>query len=311
MPEITIKEMQYGKYGKCIEISNGTADLVVTVDVGPRIIRFGLIGKENEFCDDSTFTVPVEGDEWRLMGGHRLWHSPEVSPRTYSPDNDPVTWKKIENGIRVTQKVEPWVQIKKEMDITLAGCCNKVQIIHRLTNKNAWPIELAPWGITVMAKGGLEVVPQTQRETELLANRVLSLWPYTKMNDHRVYWGDKYITLKQDPATKAPFKFGIPNEDGWAAYFNHGNFFIKRFPHVMDAQYPDFGVSYETYTTDFMLEMESLSPIKRMETDEVVNHMEEWELIAQVPKPQANREDEIEQVVNNYIKGCGDCSGCK
>jgi hypothetical protein len=307
MPEITIRETEYGNYGKCIEISNGKADIVVTVDVGPRVIRFGLTGKENEFCDNGPFGVPVGDDEWRIMGGHRLWHSPEAKPRSYSPDNAPVSWERIENGIRVTQNTEPWVQMKKEMDITMAACCNKVQVIHRLTNKNAWPVELSAWGITVMATGGLEVVPQPQRETELLANRVLALWPYSKMNDHRVYWGEKYITLQQDPGMKPAFKFGIPNENGWAAWFNHGNLFIKRFRHVMGAQYPDFGVSYETYTTDFMTEMESLSPFTRLEPEEVLSHMEEWELIANVAAPHADNEEEIQKAVDQYIEGCGGC----
>ena len=307
MPEIQIRETEYGKYGKCIEIANGTADIVVTVDVGPRVIRFGLTGKENEFCDNGAFHVPVGDEEWRIMGGHRLWHSPEANPRSYSPDNEPVSWERIENGIRVTQKTEPWVQIKKEMDITMAGCCNKVQIIHRLTNKNAWPVALSAWGVTVMATGGLEVVPQPQRETGLLANRVLALWPYSKMNDHRVTWGEKYIALRQDPATKPPFKFGIPNENGWAAYFNHGNLFILRFRHVMNAPYPDYGVSYETYTTDFMTEMETLSPFTTLEPDQTLSHFEEWELIGDVPAPRADHEEEIQKAVNQYIECCGGC----
>ncbi|HHU78641.1 MAG: hypothetical protein ACOX27_01330 [Caldicoprobacterales bacterium] len=307
MPEIRIKEIEYGSFGKCVEISNGNADIVVTVDVGPRIIRFGLTGRENEFCDDGSFSVPVGNEEWHILGGHRLWHSPEAMPRSYSPDNKPVHYEKIENGIRVTQETEPWVQIKKQMDITMAGCCNKVQIIHRLTNENAWPIEVSAWAITVMAAGGLQVVPQPSRDTGLLANRLLSLWPYTKMNDHRVYWGDRYITLKQDPDTDTPFKFGIPNEGGWAAYFNHGNLFIKRFRHVMGAVYPDYGVSYETYTNDYMMEMESLSPLTRLEPGDTINHLEEWELIENVSRPAADNEEDIQKVVKCCIEGCGGC----
>lgn len=303
MSEIKIRETEYKSYGKCVELSNGQADILVTVDVGPRIIRFGLIGQENEFCDNGTLKMQVGDDEWRIMGGHRLWHSPEANPRTYSPDNQPVSWEKIENGIRITQKTEPWVQIKKQMDITMSSCCNKVQVVHRLTNENAWAVELSAWGITVMAPGGLEVVPQPNRETGLLANRVLSLWPYAKMNDHRVYWGDNFITLMQDPATAAPFKFGIPNEHGWTAYFNHGNLFIIRFQHIADATYPDFGASYETYTTDYMTEMETLSPFTKLDPGATITHTEEWELIGNVAAPDPKNEDEIERVVKNYING--------
>jgi hypothetical protein len=306
MADISIKETTYGQYGKCIALSNGRVELMVTVDMGPRIIRFGFSGKENELCENAPTTVEVGEGQWKLMGGHRLWHSPESNPRTYMPDNQPVEWREIDGGIRVIQQEEPWVQIVKEMDIKLASCCNKVSIVHRLTNKNAWPVELSVWALTVMAAGGKEVVPQPQRDTGLLANRLVALWPYAKMNDLRVYWGDKYITLQQDASVDTAFKLGIPNEDGWAAYFNHGNLFIKRYHHRMDAQYPDFGVSYETYTNDYMVEMESLSPMTLLQPDETVAHVEEWELIEGVPVP-SNDEGDIHRIVKEYISCCGCC----
>ncbi len=306
---ISIKEIVYKEYGKCVEISNGSVDVVVTVDVGPRVIRFGFLGKENEFCEALEETTPLDKPMegvWKILGGHRLWHSPENNPRSYIPDDVPVEWCKIENGIKVKQKVEPWVQIEKEMEITLAACCDRVRVVHRLTNRNAWPVEFSAWALTVVAPGGKEIVPQPKRDTGLLGNRVLALWPYSKMNDHRIYWGDKYIVLQQDPATKQPIKFGINNEDGWAAYFNHGNLFIKRYMHQMGAKYPDFGVSYETYTTDYMLEMESLSPLTLVEPDATLCHVEEWELIGNVRMP-SNDEAEIDEVVKAHIECCCNC----
>jgi hypothetical protein len=305
MSQTTVKEVTYKEFGKCVEISNGSVELVVTVDCGPRIIRFGVIGGENEFCDNASLVVDVGNEKYYLRGGHRLWHSPEGMPRSYSPDNKPVEWTRIENGIRVSQEVEPWVQMKKELEITLESCCNRVKVIHHMINKNAWAVELSAWGLSVMATGGLEVVPQPKRETGLLGNRTLALWPYSKMNDHRIYWGDNFITLKQDPNTQPAIKFGINNEDGWAAYFNHGNLFIKRYEYFMDKKYPDFGVSYETYTTDFMLEMESLSPLTLLQPDSEIVHTEEWELIKGVERPEAKDECAIAEVVEKHIKkGC-------
>lgn len=300
MPEVVIKEVLYKEFGKCIEISNGTVDLLVTVDIGPRVIRFGFIGKENQFAENFEASKPLENGEWKIYGGHRLWHSPEEDCRTYSSDNEPVEWEKIDNGIKVSQKTEPWVQIKKEMEITLSSCCNKVKVVHRLTNKNAWPVELSAWALSVMAPGGIQIVPQPQRDTGLLGNRVLALWPYSKMNDHRIYWGDKYIVFKQDPNKKPPFKFGISNEDGWAAYLNHGNMFIKRYTHVMNAKYPDFGVSYETYTTDFMMEMETLSPLTLLNPEQTITHTEEWELYGNIILPSLKEED-IQAMVDSHI----------
>lgn len=300
MSEVGIREINYKDFGRCVQISNGIVDIVVTADMGPRVIRYGFAGGDNEFCEYNGATKKVWDDTWNIRGGHRLWHSPEGDPRSYVPDNGPVEWVRIENGISVSQKVEPWVQIKKDMSITLSPNSSIAKVVHKLTNKNAWPVELSAWALSVMATGGVQVVPQPSRETGLLANRIIALWPYSKMDDPRIHWGDKYIVFRQDAKMQPPFKFGIPNEDGWAAYFNHGNMFIKKFTHQMGAKYPDFGVSYETYTTDYMMEMETLSPLATLNTDESVCHVEEWELIKNV-SASINDEDAIDRIVQKYI----------
>ena len=138
-------------------------ELLVTVDMGPRIIRFGFIGKENEFCEAPDSLPHHRWAKVEDIGRAPPMAQPGKQPRTYVPDEEPVEWEQIENGIRVSQKVEPWVQIKKDMEITLAGCCNKVRVIHKLTNKNAWPVELALWALTVVAPGGKEIIPQPKR----------------------------------------------------------------------------------------------------------------------------------------------------
>jgi len=305
MSGVILKEKTYGKLGNCIELSNGTVDLLTTVEIGPRVIRYGFIGSQNEFCDNAPLVLSVGNDEWRLIGGHRLWHSPEAFPRTYALDNDPVDWEKIENGIRVTSKVEQWVQIKKVMDITLSPTDSKVRIVHKLINGNAWPVELSVWSPSVMAPGGKEIIPQPQNKSQhsdgFKGARVIALWSYTKMNDPRVYWGDKYITLQQDKNIGANIKFGISNEDGWAAYINNNHLFVKKYSHDRNAKYPDGGVSYETFDCDYMLEMESLSPLVLLEPEKEATHIEEWKLIDLVSMPASN-EQQIDEIVDRYIK---------
>ena len=139
-------------------------------------------------------------------------------------------------------------------------------------------------------------MPQVRKDTGVLPNRMVSLWPYAKMNDDRVYWGENYITLKQDINAKGPFKIGLPNEDGWAAYANHGNLFVKQFDFVPGAIYPDFSASsFETYTCDFMTEVESLSPLTELEPDQSIEHRETWSLYSGVKMPE--NEKEIDEIV--------------
>ncbi|KJS50558.1 hypothetical protein [Desulfosporosinus sp. BICA1-9] len=304
MSTVQIKEICYKNYGKCVEISNGKVDLVVTVEAGPRIIRYGFTGDKNVFCDDSKLELEIDGEKWRLMGGHRLWSSPEAFPRTYYPDNSAVDWCKVENGIRLKSKVQPWVQIEKEIEIVLSPEESKVKILHRITNRNAWDVELAAWAASVMAPGGKEILPFATKKSHFSDGakgaRFMTIWAYTKMADPRVNWGNRYVTLQQDRNNKEDFKLGISNEDGWAAYLNERNLFIKRYKHFNDAIYPDNGVSYETYTIDYMLEMESLSPLKLLKPGATVEHTEEWELYNDVELT-LNNENEIDALVARYI----------
>lgn len=298
---LTIKKTAFEGWQNCIEISNGIIDLIAATDIGPRILRFGFVGKDNELGLRAEDKGNVGGGEWRNYGGHRLWHSPEVMPRTYSPDNDMVECVKVEGGIRLVQKPEPWVNMQKEITIAMSETEPKVKLTHKITNKGAWAAEFSPWSISVMATGGIELIPQADRDTGFLANRSIVLWPYSKMDDHRVHWGSKYIVLEQDPKCAPPFKVGTQNEKGWGAYFNHNHIFVKRFVHDRAATYPDFGASFETYTTDWMVEIESLGPVSKVEPEACVEHVENWELVDNVPTPEID-ETVLENIVKKYIE---------
>ena len=301
MNNIEIKGVSYGGWDNCVEISNGIVDLIVTVDVGPRIIRYGFVGKENEMCEVGTTLGLKGGSEWRIYGGHRLWHSPEDEYRTYEPDNAPVSWEKVRNGIRTVQDVEQRTGIRKEMEITLSQEDSRVNVLHRLTNEGLGPIEVSVWSISAMSASGKEVVPQTRRDTGLLPNRNMVLWPYTRLDDPRISLGDKYIILRQDPSAIRPLKFGTSNEQGWGAYFNHGHLFVKYYEHKEGAIYPDFGASYESYTNDFMLEMETLSPLTMLKPGLSMEHSEAWELFDDVPMPRDN-EAGIEEALSGRLR---------
>jgi len=305
MGQILFKEKSFKNYARCIELSNGIIDLVVTTGLGPRIIRYGFRDQVNEFCDDAPLTLAVGEEEWRLYGGHRLWHSPEVYPRTYVPDNDPVKWERISKGIRVVSDAKIPNHIEKEMEITIPTSGTNVRIVHKLTNKNTWAVEFAAWALSVMAPGGIEIIPVPQHASHFSdgakGSRIITLWSYTKMNDPRIYWGDKYITVRQDQGNKSGSKFGISNEDGWAAYINRNHMFVKKFIHLGNSKYPDNGVSYETYFCDFMLEMESLSPLALVEPGESISHTEEWFLKDGVSLESPD-ETLMDQIVEKHIK---------
>jgi len=297
---IRCEEIQWEPYGKCALLTNGEAEIIVTLDVGPRIMRYAKAGGSNILAEKLPNARETEWGTYRLKGGHRIWHAPEAMPRSYEPDDEPVeSWCPTQRGIRVRQRTETHAGMQKELELVLDDEGTGVRLVQKLTNRNAWPVEAALWSLTVVTTGGWQIIPVPRHDTGLLHNRTLTLWPYTHMNDERVRWGDRLIYLKQDPQAKEPFKLGIDGRDGWAAYWLHDLLFIKRYQPQPGAIYPDGGMTYETFTNHAIMEIETLSPMMRMAPGEGIEHEERWVLKEGVTLSLSDPEE-----VARYIESC-------
>lgn len=296
---LELTQISYGGWSTCHRLTNGMVELIITGEIGPRLIRFGFVGGPNQFYEDPATLGATGGDDWRIYGGHRLWHAPEAAPRTYFPDNTPITVEQIGERVRVTQPVEPTTGIAKQIDIDLAADAPHVRLVHRLTNRTLWTVELAPWALSVMAGGGVGILPLPPRgshEDNLLPTSSLALWAYTSFADPRWTLGERFILLRQQPGAAVPQKVGARNVDGWAAYARAGQLFVKQFGYDPAATYPDMGCNFETFTNEVMLEVESLGPVVRLDPGASVEHEEAWSLFADVPAP-ANDADVVRDVL--------------
>lgn len=310
MSKVSALEFVHDHWGKCVKISNGEIEIVVTVEFGPRIIRLAKVDGPNELLEDIAGKAYVESEElekywgsyrWQNMGGHRLWHSPEDMPRTYIPHDLPITYEVLENGVTTSVDVEK-IGIRNVMTATMTDN-GDITISHYATNISRWPMEFAPWCITVLEQGGLEIIPTSKKDTGLLSNRTLMMWPYTNAKDSRFDMDNKYIYMttshEGDENNVNAFKIGINNEDGFAMYFNHNNLFVKKFDYIENATYPDNGCNFETYTNFEILEMESLGTITKLNPGETLKHVEKWNLFCEVEKPKTP--EDVDKMVEKYI----------
>jgi len=271
--------VNYEGWPECIRLFNSEIELIITTVVGPRIIRCGYINQENLLYVSEAEKGKTGGTGWHIYGGHRLWHAPEVMPRTYYPDNFPVGYSWNGTTLKLIQPEEETTGIIKEIEITLDKLKNHVIIVHRLINKNLWTIETSPWAITAHAAGSRAIIPHEPYigpEENLLPARPLVLWNYTLMKDPRWIWGNKYIQLKHDASITSEQKIGILNKQGWAASLLGDKLMIKCFEYNPDALYPDFGSNNEVYVNEHLLEIESLGPIARIMPGKSVEHSEDW-----------------------------------
>lgn len=280
-----IKSVEYGGWPNCTQMSNGIIDLIITRDVGPRVIRLGLVGQPNEFYEDPQTLGAMGDSDWHIYGGHRLWHAPEHLQRTYHADNHPVTVEQSGDHLTVTQPVEPNTGMVKQMEFGMAADRAHVRVVHRLTNTNLWDVQAAPWALSVMAAGGKVVFPLPPRGSHsenLLPASTLTLWAYTNMADPRWYWGERFIMLSQ--ADAPPQKIGASIPDGWSAFLRDGRAVIKRFAYDPNATYPDHHCNFETFTNEVMQEVETLGAYVTIPAGDSVEHVEDWYLFDNVPE---------------------------
>jgi len=80
--------------------------------------------------------------------------------------------------------------------------------------------------------------------------------------------------LKQNVRETVPFKFGISQDDCWAAYINNNVMFVKKYSADEDADYPDHGSTFEVYTNELFMEIETLSPLYMVNLEEEICHVE-------------------------------------
>jgi len=283
-----MEKIAYNGWPECLRFENLLVDLVVTTDVGPRIIRYGYLGEENELNEISEDQGKTGGNQWRLYGGHRLWHAPESHVRTYGPDNEPVEWQDHGDFVRLIQPLERNTGIRKELDIRLSPVDTHVRIVHRLHNTNLWDVHLAPWALTVMASGGTAIIPMPPRgahPAQINPVNSLTLWPYTDLSDPRWIWGRQYVMLRHDPMVKVPQKIGARVPSSWLAYARRGHLFIKKFAYDPDAEYPDLGSTVEVFANDVFLELETLGPLQVIRPGSAIEHVEDWYLFRDAPTP--------------------------
>jgi hypothetical protein len=267
----------YGGWHRNLRLTNGSVELIITLEVGPRILRFGFIGERNIFKE---FEEELGGNGeglFKLRGGHRLWVSPEYD-HCYDPDNSPVELEELDPlHVRVWSAEEShgW---QRGLEIRLEADKDSVEVTHLLKGTGPVAFPVSPWALSVLAAGGTAVIPQPDlgsHDTDLLPNRTVVLWSYTDLFDSRFNWGRPNLTVAQT-RNGMPTKLGLLHTGGWVGYYLDEFLFAKSIAYNPGATYPDRGVNFEMFTNWFMLELESLGPLQTLEPGQTIRHLEQW-----------------------------------
>lgn len=270
-----MKTVTFEGWKNCVELKSGDFRIIVTTEVGPRVIAGYYKKSANLFLVDPKLAGKTGGTKWVNYGGHRFWHAPEDPVRTYEPDNSAVQVVELDDGVSFLCKTDKRSGLTRTLNI-YPDEPDTFVVEHVLRNDGPWPVEAAAWGISVMAPGGTALIPQNAGDPKgLLPTNFLSIWPYTDMSDERIVWDRNFVGITQIPG-RNPMKLGFHCNQGWSLYLNDGIAFGKQFEFMEDEIYPDNGCTVEVYACDTMLELETLSPLSLIEPGEEIVHVENW-----------------------------------
>jgi hypothetical protein len=281
---VKIEKINYHGWPNSYRMTNGEVELVVTGDIGPRIIRYAFVGGRNLFHEFPSQIGKSGESTWQNRGGHRLWVAPEApptSPVTYALDNFPVDIKLKAGTLIATAPIELAAGLQKQIVIRMAPAGSGVEVLHRITNKNPWAIELSAWALTVLTPGGVGITGLPPRGThpEMLApTNPLVIWAFTDLSDKRWQFTRKYVLLRQDSGSPSPQKIGSFNQETFGAYYLGKELFVKRYRADPGKTYPDMGASFEMFTNHEVLELETLGPLTKLAPGATVEHIERWSL---------------------------------
>src|ERR1017187_6884661 len=136
---ITIEKTNFHGWENSWRVSNGEVELLVTGDVGPRVMRYGFAGGQNFFKEFAGQMGKTGEADWQPRGGHRVWIAPEDRVKSYAPDNAPVAIEVQGDAIVCTGPVETLTGMEKKIAVRMAVTGTAVEVLHELRNAGAEP----------------------------------------------------------------------------------------------------------------------------------------------------------------------------
>lgn len=317
----------YKQYGRCLRISNGALEILVTIELGPRIIYFGAPGGVNMFFNDDNNvrvtkgelieSVFGEGAEYHFYGGHRTWLAPQLMIHTTVPDNDPVPYELIENGVILKPAVLKVIGMRYEMRIVMHPDDAGIDVSVTYINESGVDKSYAVWQISQFAAGGMAIIPLSvprkpfDRSKKPTMEQLLTpLMPSTQItsflgaftNDPRLTIDPMFMTLRMDPSVPGAIKLGTPNIPGYAMYVNNGYVATIRSEYEKGKTYTDMGCGLETYTDNNFLELEMLGPYETIKNGASTTHTETLTLQpAKMPAPKDDDREGIRAFVEAHL----------
>jgi hypothetical protein len=264
-------------------VQNQFLQLEYLLEGGLRIVRLMPAGEPVNFLAETPdFGWETPLGWYELRGGHRLWTAPQHLTHPDVPETQTLAVEECEEGVRLVQAADAFTGIRKSIEIQLVAGRPAAVIHHHLFNDSLCPVELSAWAISQVPSGGRIILPQADPPAVTKGagpDRHLVFWPYNNLPDERLSIKDRWLTFDVRLA-EHEFKLGTYTPQGWVGYVWKNHFFRKQFQPQGGQTYPDMGCNVEIYSNHTFAEIETLSPLVKLEPGETIQHSEAWELLS-------------------------------
>jgi hypothetical protein len=294
---VTMAPETYRGWADTYRLANRALEARVATAIGPRVVDLRPAGGDNLlYLRDREVGGSGEA-AWVFRGGWRLWVAPERRETTYVPDNQLCRAEVVDGRrLRITGPAQPAAGIEKIVEIEPCVDAPCLHLRSRLRNIGDRPVTYAAWSLSVMRPGGRAFAPLDVGPLDAFdATRMLRLWSYAELADPRYRFGDRLVEVDHRRVAPAPAgspgrrddesKIGVDSAQGWAAYLLERTLYLKRFPHVPGATYPDGGATIEIYSSAEFLELENLSPLTVIPPGGELVYPEDWWVFTDVTIP--------------------------
>lgn len=275
--------MQYeirntAQWGEVLWLENDAVEIGVALEFGIRIVHLSCKGMENLYYvqpkDRSDNFTTDQG--WILYGGHRMWLAPESSD-SYYPDNNPVSYTMLENGVLIEQAEDPWKKEKKSLRISFMED-GTVELLHSFQNTSNETVIGASWGINTLAGGGVAKINfSCGTRGGYNPKRVVSLWSDTDLHDPRLAFSKESLTATHIDMP-GYLKLGLYSNPGEAVLTNKGQKLTIGFDVAPMEAYMDGGCNFELYLCRQFMELETLGTRTEILPGKTAEHREIWHL---------------------------------
>jgi hypothetical protein len=296
------------RYPGCVELSNNTARVVLEPNLGGRVLKFELNGKnvlfENPIYDGKVYEPGV------------YIHPPagrfDIGPENTIPSH-PILylgkWMAVITGNRQAEMISQkdsatGVQLVRRFRLADNGAILEcAQVIRNVSNvSKSW----CHWSRTFVKGGGISLTPLSANSRYPKSyltfgpGDIINYYPEQDENA-RVREG----ILEISGSVRNP-KFMTDGTAGWLAYITKDNqLFFKTYPVFRDRIYGEIaaGTASVYYFREERCEIEPIGPMENIEPGHEVSFTEKWYLFDySYPKDKQTNLAELLNIINPYLE---------